>query len=109
MFSKSAIWVVVALLLFMLFKQFDNHSVAGGSKTIAYSELLDDVKSRKIKDVLIEGQSITGTRSDDTKVRANATLLDRGLNADELDNNVRFDVKPPEEHPYLQQVFISWF
>ena len=31
MFSKSAIWVVVALLLFMLFKQFDNHSVAGGA------------------------------------------------------------------------------
>jgi hypothetical protein len=29
MFSKSAIWVVVALLLFMLFKQFDNHSVRG--------------------------------------------------------------------------------
>jgi cell division protease FtsH len=46
MFSKSAIWVVVALLLFMLFKQFDNHSVAGGSKTIAYSELLDEVKAR---------------------------------------------------------------
>jgi cell division protease FtsH len=53
MFSKSAIWVVVALLLFMLFKQFDNHSVAGGSKTIAYSELLDEVKARRIKDVVI--------------------------------------------------------
>jgi cell division protease FtsH len=109
MFSKSAIWVVVALLLFMLFKQFDNHSVAGGSKTIAYSELLDDVKSRKIKDVLIEGQSITATRTDDTKVRANATLLDRGLIGDLRDNNVRFDVKPPEEPSFLQQVFISWF
>ena len=34
MFSKSAIWVVVALLLFMLFKQFDNHSVAAGAKPI---------------------------------------------------------------------------
>ena len=55
MFSKSAIWVVVALLLFMLFKQFDNHSPAGGSKTIAYSELLDDVKARRVKDVVIEG------------------------------------------------------
>ena len=46
MFSKSAIWVVVALLLFMLFRQFDNHSAAGGSKPIAYSELLDEVKAR---------------------------------------------------------------
>jgi cell division protease FtsH len=109
MFSKSAIWVVVALLLFMLFKQFDNHSVAGGSKTIAYSELLDDVKSHKIKDVQIEGQSLTATRTDDTKVRANATLLDRGLIGDLRDNNVHFDVKPPEEPSFLQQIFISWF
>ena len=75
MFSKSAIWVVVALLLFMLFKQFDNHSVAGGSKTIAYSELLDDVKARRVKDVVIEGANITATRTDDTKVRATATML----------------------------------
>jgi cell division protease FtsH len=109
MFSKSAIWVVVALLLFMLFKQFDNHSVAGGSKSIAYSELLDDVKAHKIKDVLIEGANITATRSDDTKVRATATMLDRGLIGDLRDNNVRFDVKPPEEPSFLQQVFISWF
>ncbi|MGJ7915449.1 ATP-dependent zinc metalloprotease FtsH [Massilia sp. LXY-6] len=109
MFSKSAIWVVVALLLFMLFKQFDNHSVAGGSKTIAYSELLDDVKAKKIKDVVIEGSSITATRQDDTKVRTTATMLDRGLIGDLRDNNVRFDVKPPEEPSFLQQVFISWF
>jgi cell division protease FtsH len=109
MFSKSAIWVVVALLLFMLFKQFDNHSVAGGSKTIAYSELLDDVKARKIKDVVIEGSSITATRQDDSKVRTTATMLDRGLIGDLRDNNVHFDVKPPEEPSFLQQVFISWF
>ncbi len=97
MFSKSAIWVVVALLLFMLFKQFDTHSVAGGSKTIAYSELLDEVKAHRIKDVVIEGTNITATRADDTKVRATATGLDRGLIGDLRDNGVRFDVKPPEE------------
>ena len=109
MFSKSAIWVVVALLLFMLFKRFDTHSVAGGSKTIAYSELLDEVKSRRIKEVLIEGTNITATRADDTKVRATATGLDRGLIGDLREYGVRFDVKPPEEPSFLQQVFISWF
>lgn len=109
MFSKSAIWVVVALLLFMLFKQFDTHSVAGGSKTIAYSELLDEVKSRRIKEVLIEGTNITATRADDTKVRATATGLDRGLIGDLREYGVRFDVKPPEEPSFLQQIFISWF
>ena len=43
MFSKSAIWVVVVLLLLMLYKQFDSHGVTGGAKAIAYSDLLDDV------------------------------------------------------------------
>ncbi|MDB5934116.1 MAG: cell division protein FtsH [Massilia sp.] len=109
MFSKSAIWVVVALLLFMLFKQFDNHSSAGGSKTIAYSELLDDVKGHRVKDVVIEGANITATRTDDVKVRTTATLLDRGLIGDLRENGVHFDIKPPEEASFLQQVFISWF
>ncbi|PIL41056.1 ATP-dependent zinc metalloprotease FtsH [Massilia psychrophila] len=109
MFSKSAIWVVVALLLFMLFKQFDNHSVAAGAKTITYSELLDDVKSNRIKDVVIEGINITAVRTDDTKVRSTATALDKGLVSDLVNNGVRFDIKPPEEPSFLQQVFISWF
>ncbi|MFA9216999.1 MAG: ATP-dependent metallopeptidase FtsH/Yme1/Tma family protein [Sphingomonadaceae bacterium] len=109
MFSKSAIWVVVALLLFMLFKQFDNHGTAGGSKTIAYSDLLDDVKAKRVKDVVIEGSNITATRSDDTKVRATATFLDRGLIGDLRENGVHFDVRPPEEPSFLQQIFVSWF
>ena len=109
MFSKSAIWVVVALLLFMLFKQFDNHSTTGGSKTIAYSELLDDIKARRLKDVVIEGQNITALRADDTKVRATATGLDKGLVSDLVNNGSHFDIKPPEEAGFLQQIFISWF
>ena len=109
MFSKSAIWVVVALLLFMLFKQFDNHSTAGGSKTIAYSELLDDIKARRLKDVVIEGSNITATRADDSKVRATASGLDKGLVSDLVANGTHFDIKPPEEAGFLQQIFISWF
>jgi len=109
MFSKSAIWVVVALLLFMLFKQFENHGTAAGSKTIAYSDLLDEVKARRVKDVVIEGNTITATKDDGSKVRTTSTYLDRGLIGDLRDNNVRFDVKPPEEPSFLQQVFVSWF
>ncbi len=36
-------------------------------------------------------------------------MLDRGLIGDLRENGVRFDVKPPEEPSFLQQVFISWF
>jgi cell division protease FtsH len=109
MFSKSAIWVVVALLLFMLFKNFDGPGTSGSSKSIPYSELLDEVKAQRIKDVLIQGSLITATRSDDSKVTATLTGLDRGLIGDLRDNNVKFDVKPAEEQSFLQTIFISWF
>jgi cell division protease FtsH len=107
MFSKSAIWVVVALLLFMLFKNFDGPGTSGSSKSIPYSELLDEVKAQRIKDVLIQGSLITATRSDDSKVTATLTGLDRGLIGDLRDNNVKFDVKPAEEQSFLQTIFIS--
>src|SRR5450830_1251570 len=109
MFSKSAIWVVVLLLLFMLFKQFDSHGSSGGSKSIAYSDLLDEVKAKRVKDVVIEGSSITAKMMDDTKVRTTATMLDKGLIGDLRDNGVHFDVRPPEEVSFLQQIFMNWF
>jgi len=109
MFSKSAIWVVVALLLFMLFKNFDGPGTGGSNKSIPYSELLDEVKAQRIKEVLIQGALITATRTDDSKVTATATGLDRGLIGDLRDNNVKFDIKPQEEQSFLQTIFVSWF
>ncbi|SHH03004.1 ATP-dependent zinc metalloprotease FtsH [Massilia sp. CF038] len=109
MFSKSAIWVVVALLLFMLFRNFEGAGTSGNSKTIAYSELLGEIKANRIKDVLIQGNQITATRTDDSKVTTTTTQLDRGLIGDLVNNNVHFDTKPPEEQGFLSTILISWF
>jgi cell division protease FtsH len=109
MFSKSAVWVVAALLLFMLFKNLDTSSSAGASSAIGYSDLLTEVKGGRIKEVVIEGTAITATKSDGTKVRSTATGLDKGLVGDLVDNNVKFDVRPPEEAGFLTQIFINWF
>ena len=48
-FSKVAIWVVMALVLFAVFKQFDR-SVAS-SEMVAYSEFLEMVRDKRIKQV----------------------------------------------------------
>ena len=48
MFSKAAIWAVILLVLFMLFKQFDNHGLASGATPIAYSDFLDDVFAQAV-------------------------------------------------------------
>jgi len=109
MFSKAAIWVVIALVLFMVFKQFDSRSLASGATPIAYSDFISEVKAGHIKDATIEDRSIVATTQDGKKVKTAATYLDRGLVGDLLNNGVKFDVKQPEEQSFLSQVFISWF
>ncbi|MGS0743669.1 ATP-dependent zinc metalloprotease FtsH [Glaciimonas sp. GG7] len=109
MFSKAAIWVVIALVLFTVFKQFDTKGLATGATPIAYSDFIADVKAGHISDAVIEDRSIIANTSDGKKVKTTATFLDRGLVGDLLNNGVKFDVKQPEEPSFLSQVFISWF
>ena len=109
MFSKAAIWVVIALVLFTVFKQFDGHGLASGAQSVAYSDFLDEVKSKHVKDATIEDRSIVATTLDGKKIKTAITYLDRGLIGDLVSNGVKFDVKQPEEPSFLSQIFISWF
>ena len=109
MFSKAAIWVVIALVLFTVFKQFDGRGMGSGAQSIAYSDFLDEVKAKHIKDATIEDRTITATTQEGKKIKAAITYLDRGLIGDLVSNGVKFDVKQPEEQSFLSQVFVSWF
>ena len=109
MFSKAAIWVVIALVLFTVFKQFDSRGLAGSAQSVAYSDFLDQVKARRIKEATIEDRSIIATTEDGKKIKTAITYLDRGLIGDLVANDVKFDVRQPEEQSFLTQVFISWF
>ncbi len=109
MFSKAAVWVVIALVLFTVFKQFDGRGLSTGATPVAYSDFLDDVHAKRIKEATIDDRSIVATTTDGKKVKTAATYLDRGLIGDLINNDVKFDVKQPEEQSFLSQVFISWF
>jgi cell division protease FtsH len=108
-FSKAAIWVVIALVLFTVFKQFDGRTLSGGATPIPYSDFLDEVRSKHIKEATIEDRTIVATTQDGRRIKAAVTFLDRGLIGDLINNGVKFDVKQPEEQSFLSQVFISWF
>ena len=109
MFSKAAIWVVVAMVLFMVFKQFDSKGLSSGATSVPYSDFLDEVKAKHIKDATIEDRVIVATTNDGKKIKSAITYLDRGLIGDLVSNGVKFDVKQPEEQSFLSQIFISWF
>ena len=110
-FSKIAVWLVVGLVLFTVFKQFDSHS-GGGSNVLGYSDFLEEVRNKHIKTAVIQegqgGTEIVAETTEGRKIRTTATYLDRGLVGDLINNNVKFDVKPREEGSLLMTLLVSW-
>ena len=53
-FSKIAVWMVIALVLFTVFKQFDSR--APSQDTVSYTQFMDDAKSGKVRKVELEGR-----------------------------------------------------
>jgi cell division protease FtsH len=109
-FSKVAVWLVIALVLFTVFKQFDKS--ASPSTPIGYSDFLEEVRSKRVKSVVLQespaGTEIVATMSDEKRLRTTATHLDRGLIGDLVNNNIKFDVRPREEPSLLTSLLVSW-
>ena len=110
-FSKIAVWLVVAMVLFTVFRQFDTRATMG-SGNVGYSDFLEQVRSNRIRTATIQegpgGTEILATTTDDRKIRTTATYLDRGLVGDLIDHDVKFDVKPREEGSLLMTLLVSW-
>lgn len=111
-FSKVAVWLVIALVLFTVFKQFESRGVAGAT-TMGYSDFIDEVRKNRIKSAVIQeagggGSEIIAITQDDRRVRVTATNLDRGLVGDLINSGVKFDVKPREEPSLLMGILVSW-
>jgi cell division protease FtsH len=109
-FSKVAVWLVIALVLFTVFKHFDTRSTMG--TPIGYSDFLEEVRSKRIKNVNIQegpgSVEITAETTDGKRIRTIGTYLDRGLTGDLLNNGIKFDVKQREEPSLLMSLLVSW-
>ena len=109
-FSKIAVWLVIALVLFTVFKSFNTAQTQSGR--IAYSDFLEEVRNKHIQNVEItEGSSgidISAHTTDGKPLHTTGSLLDRGLTGDLLANNVKFDIKPREEQGMLTTLLLSW-
>ena len=96
-FSKVAVWLVIALVLFTVFKQFDR-GVSQGSQ-IGYSDFLEEVRAKRIKGVTLQespggGTEIIAITSDDKRLRSTATYLDRGLTSNLTPLLIRSPISP---------------
>ncbi|GGW98938.1 ATP-dependent zinc metalloprotease FtsH [Undibacterium macrobrachii] len=110
MLTKIAMWGAVLLVLFMVFNKFDSKNLAANAVTIPYSQFLDEVRAKRIKEAVIDdsNRTVVATTIDDKKIKAQLTIFDKGLAKDLVDNGIKFDSKPPEEPSLLGQILISY-
>ncbi|MDB5727199.1 MAG: ATP-dependent metalloprotease FtsH [Noviherbaspirillum sp.] len=99
----------VMFVVYIAFNQFAGGTRAAGAAPIAYSELITEIKSGNIREATITGENIVAVTKSGQAVKTTATMLDRGLVNDLVNNGVKFDVRNPEGPSFLSQIFISWF
>ncbi|MDH5857120.1 ATP-dependent metallopeptidase FtsH/Yme1/Tma family protein [Lampropedia aestuarii] len=110
--SKVAMWLVLIVVLFTVFKQFDT-SGGGNAQQKPYSDFISMVQNHQIQQAEIQetgagGVEIVATTTDGAKVRTTGTFFDRGLIDDLINSNVKFNIKEREQRSLLGSILISW-
>jgi cell division protease FtsH len=110
-FTKNlALWVVIGLLLLALFNLFQGSTSRGPQADMGYSDFLDQVDQGKVANVTLQGQNISGHKTDGLAFSTVAPSNDPNLIAKLSEHKVTFNVAPADDnmHPLLN-ILISWF
>ena len=104
-----ALWVIIALLLVVLFNLFQPGSSRTAATQVAYSDFVGEVNSGRVRDVVIQGRTVTGQLTDGRSFQT-YTPEDPSLVTRLTDKGVRVVAKPEDSdvNPLLHYV-LSWF
>ena len=103
-----AVWVVIVLLLLALFSLFQNPGQRPVANDISFSQLLNEVEAGRVRDVLIQGNEISGQFTDGRQFQTYApndpTLIERLYG-----KNVAISARPQTEQvPWFVSLLVSW-
>jgi cell division protease FtsH len=102
--SKVAVWLVIALVLFTVFKQFDKPRA---SEQVTYTQFMDDAKQGRIKRVEVQGRTLKVTPNDGQPFTISSPG-DLWMVGDLMKFGVQVSGKPDEEPSLLQTLLLSW-
>lgn len=105
-FSKVAVWMVIALVLFTVFKQFDGR--APSQDGVSYTQFMDDAKAGRIRKVDVQGDVLYVT-PDSGRAYSLTSPGDLWMVSDLLKYGVQVSGKAREEPSLLMSIFVSWF
>ncbi|ALM84393.1 ATP-dependent zinc metalloprotease FtsH [Bordetella sp. N] len=105
-FSKVAVWMVIALVLFTVFKQFDGRTQSQDG--VSYTQFMDDAKGGRIRKVDVQGEVLYVT-PDAGRPYTLTSPGDIWMVSDLLKYGVQVSGKAREEQSLLMNIFVSWF
>ncbi|AZV94265.1 ATP-dependent zinc metalloprotease FtsH [Kerstersia gyiorum] len=105
-FSKVAVWMVIALVLFTVFKQFDSR--APSQDRVSYTQFMEDARGGRIRSVDVQGDTLIVT-PDAGRPYSLTAPGDLWMVPDLMKYGVQVSGKPREEPSMLMSIFISWF
>ncbi|MCZ6606824.1 MAG: ATP-dependent metallopeptidase FtsH/Yme1/Tma family protein, partial [Alphaproteobacteria bacterium] len=91
-----ALWVIIALLVFSLFNLFQGSSRKETQAQLAFSDFVTAVESGEIRDVTMQGNSITGHYRDGRNFSTYAPN-DANLVPKLTEGRVRISALPPDK------------
>ncbi|MFG1465753.1 ATP-dependent zinc metalloprotease FtsH [Xanthobacter sp. DSM 24535] len=103
-----ALWVIIVLLLLALFSLFQSPGQRTSANDISFSQLLSDVDQGRVRDVVIEGPTITGSFTDGRAFQTYApndpTLVQRLYG-----KGVAITARPITDNvPWFVSLLVSW-
>ncbi|WP_305881903.1 ATP-dependent zinc metalloprotease FtsH [Endozoicomonas sp. SCSIO W0465] len=109
MAKNLILWVIIALVLLTVFKNFDG--MQSSSQKVAYSDFISMVENRQVSKVVIDGFTITGMLNNSERFETNLppTVPDNKLMDELLLGKVQVESKPIEKQSIWTQLLVASF
>ncbi len=109
MAKNLILWVIIALVLLTVFKNFDGMQSA--TQKLNYSDFVSQVENRQVGRVEIDGFTLTGVLNNGERFETNLppTIRDDKLMDELLRNNVQVEAKPIEKQSIWTQLLVASF
>ena len=103
-----ALWLIIAVLIFILFNIFGGASTRNTQESMAFSDFRSSVQAGEVRDVKISENTIYG-HFRDGRAFVTHTPDDPSLIPMMTDQGIRITVIPVDDDPGLLSILVSWF
>ena len=109
MAKNLILWVIIALVLLTVFKNFDGMQSA--TQKLNYSDFVSQVENHQVGRVEIDGFTLSGVLNNGERFETNLppTIRDDKLMDELLRNNVQVEAKPIEKQSIWTQLLVASF